>query len=173
MIHWQQTLSQGSLAGWRLLTRWPLIRSIIRLWWRLGMWGMSVRFSHLPDYPAPTLDSLLLVLSPSPAPPLTPSHSIIYSFELVWSHLWMKMSQLIWCHFWWISNKKKKNLKKKDKTLAVRWAQLHSKASCDAPKPVSHSIINKPYVPYLSMTNTKGRWGISQSDGSSTGENTV
>lgn len=34
---------------------------------------MSVRFSHLPDYPASTLDSLLLVLSPAPALPLTPS----------------------------------------------------------------------------------------------------
>lgn len=46
----------------------------------------------------------------------------------------------------------------------MRWAQLHSKASCDAPSPVSHSIINKPYV-LLSMTNTMGRWWISQSDG--------
>lgn len=47
----------------------------------------------------------------------------------------------------------------------MRWAQLHSKALCDAPSPGSYSIINKPYVPYLSMTNTMGRWGISQSDG--------
>lgn len=54
-LHW---LGRSILAGWRLLTRWPLIRSIIRLWWRLGMWGMSVCFSHLPCYPAPTLDSL-------------------------------------------------------------------------------------------------------------------
>lgn len=85
-IHWQQTLCRSFSAGWRLLTRWPLIRSIIRLWWRLGMWGMSVRFSHLPDYPAPTLDSLPLVLSPAPALPLTPSHLIIYSLELVCLH---------------------------------------------------------------------------------------
>lgn len=130
------------------------------------MWGMSVRFSHLPDYPAPTLDSLPLVLSPSPALPLTPSHVIIYSLELVCLHFWMKMSQFIWSRISSIRVEKKEILKNPKKTLAVRWPQLHSKASCDAPSPVSHSIINKPYVPYLSMTNTMGRWGISQSDGS-------
>lgn len=90
MIRWWQTLWRSFSAGWRLLTRWPLIRSIIRLWWRLGMWGMSVRFSHLPDYPAPALDSLMLVLSPSMLLFLTPSH-----FELVCWHFWMETSWLI------------------------------------------------------------------------------
>lgn len=106
MIHWRQTPRRGFSAGWRLLTCWPLIRSIIRLWWRLGMWGMSVRSSHLPDYPAPTLDSLTLALSPSTPLPLTPSH-----FNLVCWHFldrnWQKTE--IWHHFFSISAEKEEN----------------------------------------------------------------
>lgn len=50
------------LSGWRALTHLALIKSIIRLWWRSGMWGMPVDFSHLCDNHSQTLDSLILFL---------------------------------------------------------------------------------------------------------------
>lgn len=50
------------LSGWRALTHLGLIKSIIRLWWRSGMWGMPVDFSHLCDNHSQTLDSLILFL---------------------------------------------------------------------------------------------------------------
>lgn len=104
-----------------------LLKSIIRLWWRSGMWGMPVDFSHLCDNHAQTLDSLILFL-PAPGPPQNLIH---FSFP---PHIWFKYIKtfvhhlLHAAHLWHFLKRDKK--KKSDTAEEIKRTHPGDHHSC-------------------------------------------
>lgn len=101
------------LSGWRTLTHLALIKGIIRLWWRSGMWGMPVDFSHLCDNHSQTLDSLILFLMaprqpqciinffplPTIGSNISKHLSRIHHFYMSCRHKWKEKSSFLRWHF--------------------------------------------------------------------------